>query len=226
MIIGIVAGAPVSGAPAFPNLLSRTTTPVPASGTNHLITMPATVNAGDLLIVEFASFGSSAVTTPAGWNLISSLNDAGSIRSSTYWKSADGSEGGTTVNFVTVNSVNGCAIVSRIQAGTWSGTPERTAVAAGVSTVNPNPPNHTASWGAMNTLWLATFCGDNGGAGETISVYPYPDDNIKVVAGSGTFAATTAGCSVESATASLNPGTFTRSQTGRAVSSTVAIRPV
>lgn len=226
MIIGIVAGAPVSGAPAFPNLLSRTTTPVPASGTNHLITMPATVNAGDLLIVEFASFGSSAVTTPGTWNLISSLNDGGSIRSGTYWKSADGTEGGTTVNFITVNSVNGCAIVTRIQAGTWSGTPERTAVAAGINTVNPNPPNHTASWGAMNTLWLATFCGSDGGAGESVSVYPYPDDNVKINAGSGTFAATTASCSVESATASLDPGTFTRAIATRAVSSTVAIRPV
>src|SRR4030065_2965123 len=57
---------------AAPAVASVTETAFGSDTTTHNITMPATVNAGDLLIVLFANDGRATVTPPAGWREMAS----------------------------------------------------------------------------------------------------------------------------------------------------------
>lgn len=56
--------------------------------------MPATVNAGDILLL---GVWNANITPPTGWTLVDSSNNV-SDRMRLYFKSAAGTEGGTTVN--------------------------------------------------------------------------------------------------------------------------------
>ena len=58
--------------------------------------MPATVDAGDLLLMHFVNDGNATVTTPAGWTLLNSTLNGTQVRSGWYYKLAAGTEGGTT----------------------------------------------------------------------------------------------------------------------------------
>ena len=63
------------------------------------VTLPTTINSGDLLVMMFYGQGTGTVTTPTGWT-----NEGGRITDGTgigyiFWKSATGSEGSS----VTVN---------------------------------------------------------------------------------------------------------------------------
>lgn len=66
------------------------------------VTLPTTINSGDLLVMMFYGQGTGTVTTPTGWT-----NEGGRITDSAgigyiFWKSATGSEGSS----VTVNKSN------------------------------------------------------------------------------------------------------------------------
>jgi hypothetical protein len=66
------------------------------------VTLPTTINSGDLLVMMFYGRGTGTVTTPTGWT-----NEGGRITDSAgigyiFWKSATGSEGSS----VTVNKSN------------------------------------------------------------------------------------------------------------------------
>jgi len=86
---------------AAPVVASVTETAFDTATTAHYVNMPATVTADDLLIVLFTNDGNAAVTTPTGWNLLASDANGTQVRLSVYYKIAAGTEGGTTVNFVT-----------------------------------------------------------------------------------------------------------------------------
>lgn len=209
---------------SFPVYLSNTATQLGgADTTTHLIDMPATVNTGDLLIALIAVDGNPTITTPGGWTLLQQSNVTSIVKGAVYYKIADGSEGGTTVDFATGTAERMMAQVIRIQAGTYSGVPEA-AVATTSSSVNPDPPNLTPSWGALNSLWLAATAVDNT---RTVSVYPLADNQARTAAGAfGSAYVTLASCSVNSNVASLDPGTFTINNASASVSFTVAVRPI
>lgn len=109
----------------FPVVLSTTKTQFGESTTAHNVTMPATVNAGDLLLCWFISAQVSAThTTPSGWRAVNTGTASGSgdtIRGTWFAKTAVGDEDGTTVDFVTSVGTGAQAHVIRIQAGTWDG---------------------------------------------------------------------------------------------------------
>lgn len=202
---------------AFPVVASLTATVFTSTATAHLVNMPATVNSGDLLITKFVN-QVDAVTTPSGWTQLHST--ANTVRLGTYYRIADGTEGGIQVNFVTSSPRRAAAHVYRITS--WHGTtpPEVGTAATGNSTL-PDPPTLSPSWGAEDTLWLA---GTGAGAIVTVSVYPtsYTD-------GADDDATTTAP-TVASARRELNatsddPGTFTISGSTTWVAQTLAIRP-
>jgi hypothetical protein len=138
------------------------------SGTNHNVGMPATVNAGDLLLILFVRSGTSTVTTPAGWTRID--GGAGSDMSRIYKKVADGTEGGTTVNVTTSVAETGAA--QALRCTRWYGTAAGVEIAGstlnGPST-NPDPISLSPSWGVDRTLWIAAeFSTGNPG----VTVYP------------------------------------------------------
>lgn len=63
-----------------------------ANGGSLPVAMPATVNSGDYLFALFAVHG-PAISTPSGWTHPSGPNPV-------YFKQANGTEGGTTVNWI------------------------------------------------------------------------------------------------------------------------------
>ena len=75
-----------------------------ASGAAHNVPVPATVAAGDLLVIHLMYEGSTiAPTAPGGWTLIDPSGPrtgvSGLMRTWVYGRISDGSEGGTNINF-------------------------------------------------------------------------------------------------------------------------------
>lgn len=99
-----------------PTVDSVTATQVSVASATHNVVMPATVNAGDLLIIIVAWAASpGTVTTPTGWTLGGTTNIV-----SVFTKIAVGTEGGTTVNVATVNSVKAAGQTYRMHK--WYGS--------------------------------------------------------------------------------------------------------
>lgn len=219
---GLLLGssAPLSG---FPVYISNTATELGgADATSHLVQMPAAVSSGDLLIALIASDGVATVSTPSGWTSLITQAAVGAS-GSVFYKVAAGTEGGTTVDFVTSSAERMEAQVARIQAGTFQSVPEAAQANNGAGTTTPNPPNLAPSWGAANTLWIAATMTDNT---RTVSVYPLPNNQVRTAnASTGTAFTTLASCSNDVSAASLDPGTFTINSSSTWVAITIAIRP-
>jgi hypothetical protein len=100
-----------------PTYHSTTVTDFGADATTHLANMPATVNGGELLLAVAAFDGSTSITVPTGWTNVSDVG--GDPVARVCAKIATGSEGGTTVDFVTSNVQRGSVHVLRISK--WHG---------------------------------------------------------------------------------------------------------
>lgn len=209
-----------------PLVQSVTTTSVGIASTTHNISMPATVNAGDLLLIGIATSGTSVKTTPGGWTRLNSNSE----RTVVYAKAAAGTEGGTTVDVVTVGSETAAAHTYRVTS--WFGT-VATGVAIQISGGSytsggggdpafPDPPILTPGW-TDRSLWLALL-GMDRSSGATLT---YP---TSYTSGSETVGGVE---SVGSArrtryASSENPGTFS-SDPGAGTTNwdvyTLAVRP-
>lgn len=208
-----------------PLVLSVTATAFAADATDHQVDMPATVNAGDRLLVQFVNDGDATVTTPGGgatWQLIDSTASGTQARSSWYYIDAAGTEGGTTVNFITSAAENAIAHVVRLQAGTFdAATPPEIARATGTS-ASPTPPSLEPSWGYARNLWIASYGADDDDAAST---YGLPAGNTYTPS-----AATTTSCSgalsyLQFPIAVLKPGAFIIAASEEWIASTLAVRP-
>lgn len=206
----------------FPTVQDLTPTSFAANATAHLVAMPATVNAGDLLILLFSADDNPITTTPSGWTLLTESN-ALTPKGWVAYKRAVGDEDGTTVDVVTDSSQKACAQVYRITGIHASSNPEAGTIATGTS-ANPDSPTLTPSWGAEDTLWIAFYAGDDD---DDASAYPtnYTD---------GTYTQSddgfTNGSSMGTARRNLNatsddPSTFTIAASRAWVANTIAIRP-
>lgn len=201
---------------AFPQVQSITETTT-ASATVHNISMPATVNAGDLLLIVVMA-GSTVINShPSGWT---KLRD--STQTPVYLKNAVGDEDGTTISVGTSSSTSMAFQVYRITGWYDSGTilnDVELATTTGSST-SPNPPSlNPTNWGAEDTLWIACAVW---AAGFSVTGYPssYTD-------GLGTSSAggRVATARRENNTASEDPGTFSiETSVGWRVH-TIGIRP-
>lgn len=138
---------------AFPAVAAAASQSFSTNSTNHNVTMPATVDAGDTLVVWFIC-NQATVTTPSGWTLEGTAVQDAQLRGSLYSKEATGSEGGTSVNFVTSANSLGMAQVYRVTGG---GVVDAATMTNGESE-NPDPGTATASGGSADNLFLA-FCG-------------------------------------------------------------------
>lgn len=216
------AGPPVG----FPVWLSVTITPVnPSTATSHPINMPATVNAGDLLIVIFAADGTGTSGDPAGWTSLGT-QDAGGSSALGRWayRVADGSEAGGTAIFTTGTSERSSGLCVRIQAGTYTGTPEMATLATG-NNLSPDPPNLAPSSGSADYLWLASYVQES--LPSSAPTYPLAGGNaVSETGGSNTNIATCACCYTTQSGSSLNPGTFgIPGATGRPwIASTISVK--
>jgi preprotein translocase subunit YajC len=209
---------------AAPVVVSVPDTPFGADTTDHNVDMPATVDAGDLLIVLFTNDGDATVTTPAGWSLLASDINGVHVRVSVYYKIAVGTEGGTTVNFVTSAAEEAAAQVYMIT--NWHGTtPPEISTAVTGSGKTPDPASlDPVGWDVADTLWLAVAGQDKGD--EQPPTYPASyTDGISTLSSTGNE-----GCQTHSArrvltAASEDPGAFTIPANNKWVAFTIAVRP-
>ena len=212
---------------AAPVVASVTETAFGTDTTNHYVNMPATVNAGDLLIVLFTNDASATVTTPDEWTQLASNANGSAVRLSIYYKIAAGTEGGTTVNFATSAAEQAAAQVYRIT--NWHGTtpPEISTAATGTNT-RPDPASlDPAGWDVADTLWLAVAGQDRGDQSGTTA---YPASYTDGISTQSSDPATTGVCRIHSArrvlaAASENPGAFTIPVSEEWVAFTIAVRP-
>jgi hypothetical protein len=144
---------PTAAGGSTPTYESTTVTDFSSDTTAHAANMPATVNAGDLL-VAFAAFDMTAlITTPAGWTNMLANGTNSALVGGVFAKVAAGNEGGTTVDFATDTAQRGSVHVIRVSS--WAG------VLAGVqcSLDTIANTNFAVALGigdtAHNALWIA-----------------------------------------------------------------------
>lgn len=191
------------------------------TSTTHSVSMPASTTAGQLLVVviQFQT-GLGTSNTPAGWT--QSLAPSGTTPTSVFTRVADGTEGGTTVNFTTTNAV--AAIAHCYQINNWFGT-----IATGVNITTAastnDPPANTPSWATDRSLWLAIAVANNSPS-AAVTVSTYPTSYVNTTFATNTPDMTIAGCSRNNYAATENPSTYvwnTSPSFNNAM--TIAIRP-
>lgn len=205
--------------------ISLTVSATTTDQTSHLVSMPATVAASDLLLVALVTRTDTAITNPGGgWNQLHTTANGTTTRLGCYYKIAAGSEDGTTVDFVSAVATESVSHTFGVPVAEWHGTtPPEVGTAATGSDINPDPPNLTPSWGSEATIWIAV----EGVANiRTVTTYPtnYTDgaDDDSTAGGNNVAI----GSARRTLTASSeNPGTFTLNSTGVWVAQTIAIRP-
>ena len=208
---------------AFPTVQSVTESSFTSASTAHNVSMPATVDSGDLLIVIFSTLSNSVtITTPSGWTLLNSSTGSSLTRTASYYKVAAGTEDGGTVDFVTSGSdiaVAQCYRITGHNGEVEVGTP------ATNNNINPDCPAVTPSWGAEDTLWIAYY----GGADDDATIASAPTSYTGAVdtnTGLGLNNSCECGSSYRQLNASSeDPGTYAISIAEIWVANTIAVRP-
>lgn len=194
--------------------------------TSPAVTMPATVDAGDLLVVQFGSYNGVASTAPSGWTRVTGGNNSIAY----YYKIADGTEDGTSVNFVQSSSSGYAAKSVAISGAHASQAPELQSTADVTNTASPNSPSITASWGAEDNLVIAGVAwGHLFGTNRSYSSPPsgYTEMGTYAHAENGTAQTATEMAYLQlTATATEDPGAHTLSGSAQhTFSTTLIIRP-
>ena len=206
---------------AFPTVAA--TNQGSSNGTSHTINLPASISAGDLLLVFLSvDSGSETATWPdANWIKVFETNGGTVVTSSLVYRIATGSEG-ASITVTTAGSEYSDHVSWKINAAAWHGTTPPEATTSDVNSSSPNAPSHTASWGSDDNLWIAGILYNDGRT--TCSAYPLPDNNLNQQDGSpgGVGVAV---CSDELTNATLDPSTFTISSGEDLVVFTAAVRP-
>jgi len=189
------------------------------SGGSLTAALPASIAAGDLLLmlVVVASNAAQTVTTPTGWTQL--FNDVGPgllRRLACFYKTATGSEGSSVS--ITASGGGLACLTWRITG--WTGTPAAGTTATGSSTA-PTPPSLSPSWGSGTTLWLACM----GDAVSSSSIAPPTNysNGFQADQTSTSPQAHAAAASRALTAASEDPGAFTISS-GSWAANTIAIQ--
>jgi hypothetical protein len=207
----------------FPVVAATNTSSTGTAGTTHTVSLPASIAAGDLLLIFLHGRDSGGVNTPgfsapSGWSTRYNTDNLGNAAgAAVFYKVASGSEG-ASVNVTSTNNVESAHASARVTG--YAGTPESGTVATGTSTT-PNPPSLTPSWGALDTLWFAVAHPRNSGNDLTAPTN-YGSIVQSLEAGSST--------QVAFATRNLNatsddPGTFANANNAFWFAGTIGVQP-
>lgn len=187
---------------AFPVVEDRVRGSRASNATTTTIPMPATVNAGDLLIVLFATDGSTGhgQNNALAQSFTQLLNESNSttVRISVWFKWADGSEDGQDAIF-TSGSEMAAWHVYRIS-GASPAMPPFVGPTAQATSTSPNAPNCVTPWGSADNLWLTFVALDDNDTGtvgypsgyDTNGIFDKADDNAGCELGSSYRTATAA----------------------------------
>jgi hypothetical protein len=183
--------------------------------TTHNITLPGTVDANDLLILEVFITGTSTITS-TGFTEIGT--DTNGDRLAILAKKAVGDEDGATQNVQTSASAYMIVHQYQIDAGTWSETlAEVEATFATGTSATPDPPNHTPTGGSADYLWIASGAKSSG----TVTSAPTNYTNLINGASGDNMGTARRGLTASSE----NPGTFGGSTSDTYIAATLSIPP-
>lgn len=216
---------------AFPSVRSSVITSGTSASATPVINLPATVSAGDLLLVQFRSADAGAVGWPGGagvWNeLVDTTDGSTPDQVAIAWKKADGTEDGTTI---TLSSAN-----AKFAATAWAiqDAADPTITPPAINTVvsalaDPDSGSITPSGGSQEYLFgsLYSMAGEQG-----LTTYPtnYTLGQLFATSGTAGIAATnvTAGGAWRQLIASSeDPGAWDLTSVSDGCAYTVAIYPV
>ena len=217
---------------AFPSIVSVTETLTNSTDrTSHPITMPASVDEGDLLLVFFAcdftsvsTLSIDAANSDDGWTLESYDTEVNTVGHVVLWKVADAD--GDTLTITTSESQISVAQTYRITNFDPS-DPVKTTYSTGANVSQyPDPPANTGDYGADDYLWIVSYGADSGASYATAAPADFTGLETTYVDSSGS-------CSLNSAyrkynvNGAYNPGTFTANTTDEEwVSNTVIVNPI
>jgi hypothetical protein len=171
---------------------SITETNQSAEVTTHAASMPATVEAGDLLLWLASIRSESPEATPTGWTQLALFVNV-DVDMALYAKDAAGTEGGGTASFTTAVAKRSVHLVMRIQSGNWKGTlADDVDISASENTVGNNFANGmqgvTAGGGAAaNKLYIVSAWGNSDD-----NEHPplgFGADRVEITSGTGSAAA-------------------------------------
>lgn len=205
----------------FPTV-AGTNTSTQASDTNHTVNLPASIADGDLLLAIFRTDISGPTHTwPSGWTLL--YDATGEPREEVRFRRADGTEG-ASITVTTSGATLSIHRTYRITGHHTTTDPEAGTVASG-SSLNPDPPSLSPSWGAEDTLWFSVAAYHTFDT-RTLTAFPtsYTDTFDDRQSDDGPAIGS---CRRELNAASEDPGTFTISGAGTPAwkANTIAIRP-
>jgi hypothetical protein len=215
---------------AFPQLVTSSSGAPTASGTSHSATLPASISAGNLIVVvagiDDADNNDTLTLNDGTYDLLLDSVDAGVGRAclTVALKVADGSESGDPLSFSSTNSEQFTYVCLNLSGA--SGEAEASAAASNAFNAAPNPASLTpAGWEVEDTLGLALCIVDP--AWTTIDAGPSGYSNFleNHQADSGNDGVGVGVATLESAAASEDPGAFTLSNAGSWTAYTVALRP-
>jgi hypothetical protein len=141
---------------AFPSIRSSISTSGATAATNPVVNLPATIDAGDTLLVAIRSASTTAFTWPAGWTeVVDSQADASDDTLGIAWRKADGTEDGGTVTVTGTVSGRFAALAWAIQdaADPTVTAPTVSTVASGFA-ITADPPSLNAG-SAKDYLWFS-----------------------------------------------------------------------
>lgn len=215
-----LALAPVPAWAAFPTTSAPTVTHTSA-GTSHIFNLPAC--ASGKLYLAFVSWDFDVTNTswPGSWIRALHVFDPDDNTTDIAYVFSNGTD--TTVTVTTTGSDTGSAQIYCISGAHASQAPEGTAGTSG-TTATPDPPSHTATWGAEDNLWFVVL--GHSQQGPNITAYPTNYSNgVESDGGAATQSIASARRELNGATD--NPGTFTLDTpgTGNNTPFTVVVRP-
>lgn len=217
---------------AFPAIVGSPATYADNTGlvTNHPVTLPSSLVAGNKVIIGFVGNGSVTVTTPTNWDLLGSPNATpGSYDSVRYYqRDVDGTwSSDTTVTITLSGAARACAIAVQISGARTGATSSEIAISAitenGTAVKTADPPSLNPGWGAEDILWLAFGTGHDGNSTFTsyATSYGLAQANVLNGAGSGNAIAL---CARQLNASSEDPGVITWSNTKARTGTTIAVR--
>lgn len=213
---------------ASPVVQAVAETAVSTASTTHTINLPASIAAGDLLIL-ILSKGSVAATINAHADWTELLDENLAIGFYIAYRWATGSEGATTTLTSSANT-RSATLAYRISGAADPATqPPQIATTATGSSTTPNSDNISPTGGAKDYLFISTFGRGGEEADDDTWVTAAPSGYSNLLQKACGVAGTNLGGMVAAAeraanTASENPLTFTAA-TGSWRAQTIAIHP-
>jgi len=223
-LTNVASGMFTESAATFPQVGGSATSSRSTNAIDDVVTLPASVASGDLVIVFHHSLGTGTRTFPSPWVEIKDVAILSTFNMGIAYLIASGGE--TSVTVTKSASQRFSALAIRITAASWHGTtpPEITAGVTGQN-ANPDPDAITASWGSANNLFIAVNSIENDGGGQSTTAYPtnYVSNQLQSPDAGGPRGAI---ATRELAASNDNPGTFTVSVGDeRWWAGTIVVRP-